>query len=63
MKIILIDYSDGTNQYRRAHTKKELEHALNELKKDSSVEYLEVVCEGESYDFWSNPDCSPETDF
>ena len=63
MKIILIDYSDGTKEYRKVHTKTEQEFVMNELKKESSVEYLEVVSEGKSYDFWSNPFCSPETEF
>jgi hypothetical protein len=61
--IVLIDYSDGTNEYREFES---YAMALSFLKKvlepDENVEYAQIVRAEHQYS-WSNPNCSPEGDF
>lgn len=63
MKIILIDYADGTKSYQHVESKIQLEEALNKLKDDPFVEYLEVLYHCKPYDFWANPDRVEDTEF
>lgn len=61
--LVLIDYSDGTNEYREFET---YTMALGFLKQvlepDENVEYAQIV-RAEHQWCWSNPNCSPEGDF
>jgi hypothetical protein len=61
--IVLIDYSDGTNEYREFESYKQaFDFLKNTLEPDENVEYAQIIKAEHQYS-WSNPNCSPEGDF
>lgn len=61
--IVLIDYSDGTNEYREfASYAMALGFLKKTLEPDENVEYAQIVRAEHQYS-WSNPNCSPEGEF
>jgi hypothetical protein len=61
--LLLIEWGNCDKTYESFQFLKDAKHAFESHKHEENVEFMELVIIGENVESWSNPDCSPESDF
>ena len=61
--LLLIEWGNCDKTYESFQFLKDAKHAFESYKHEENVEFMELVIIGENVESWSNPDCSPESDF
>ncbi len=61
--LLLVDYDNCASEYISCNSKQEYARLLASLKKNESVEYIEVLEAPKTIHVWANPCSSPEDDF